>query len=329
MSAAPLGDLEAVQGRFPDFFVVGHHKSGTSALYEMLRRHPQIFMPELKEPRFMASDMRSRFRYELEARHPETVQEYLALFEPARPGQILGEASATYLWSQTAAARIAQARPDARIVAILREPASFLRSLHMTFLRGSVEVEQDFARALALEPARRRGRQIPRRSHLPQMLTYSDHVRYVEQLRRYHAHFPAEQVLVLIYDDFREDNAATVRRVLRFLEVDEDQEIAPETVNVTSRIVRSPHLEDLVQSVTQGSGPVSRTARTIVKGLAPRRLRHGAFRATRRHLVMAEAPPADEELMRELRRRFKPEVLAASEYLGRDLVRLWGYDELD
>ncbi len=34
----------------PDFFIVGHPKCGTTALYEMLRRHPQIFMPALKEP---------------------------------------------------------------------------------------------------------------------------------------------------------------------------------------------------------------------------------------------------------------------------------------
>ena len=46
-------------GRVPDFFIVGHHKSGTTALYEMLRSHPQIFMPAVKEPRFLASDMRA------------------------------------------------------------------------------------------------------------------------------------------------------------------------------------------------------------------------------------------------------------------------------
>src|SRR5271169_6567435 len=93
------------QGRIPDFFIVGHHKSGTSALYEMLRRHPQIFMPDLKEPRFMASDMRSRFRYEKEHIHPETLEEYLSLFTPAAAEQRVGEASATYLWSSTAAER--------------------------------------------------------------------------------------------------------------------------------------------------------------------------------------------------------------------------------
>ncbi len=46
----------------PDFFVVGHQKSGTTALYEMLRSHPEVFMPTLKEPRFFATDLRSRLR---------------------------------------------------------------------------------------------------------------------------------------------------------------------------------------------------------------------------------------------------------------------------
>ena len=52
----------AVQGRYPDFFIAGHAKCGTTALYEMLRRHPAIFMPELKEPLYFATDLRRRFR---------------------------------------------------------------------------------------------------------------------------------------------------------------------------------------------------------------------------------------------------------------------------
>lgn len=48
--------------RVPDFFIVGQAKSGTTALYEMLRQHSAIFMPDLKEPEFLAADMRQRFR---------------------------------------------------------------------------------------------------------------------------------------------------------------------------------------------------------------------------------------------------------------------------
>ncbi len=327
-----LAELSAVRSsprwRVPDFFIVGHHKSGTSALYEMLRQHPKIFLPDLKEPRFMASDMRSRFRYEREAPHPQTLESYLELFSAAAPDQRVGEASATYLWSHTAADRIAALQPEARIIAILREPASFLRSLHLTFLRGSVESEKSLRKAMSLEDARRAGRRIPRRSHLPQLLQYSDQVRYTDQLRRYHAHFPADQVLVLIYDDFRDDNLATLRTVLRFLDVDDSYPIDAVDTNVTARTVRAPHLDDAMYSVSRGRGRAAGAAAGVVKALTTQRLRRGALQALRRRAVLADAPAPDERFTLELRRHLKPEVVALSDYLERDLVTLWGYDEL-
>src|SRR5437588_778856 len=93
----------------------------------------------------------------------------------------------------------------------VQEPRYFSSDLRSPFQLG----------APALEPDRREGRRIPRRCHQPQDLLYSEHVRYVEQLRRYHDVFAREQVLVLIYEDFRRDNEATVRTVLRFLGLDD------------------------------------------------------------------------------------------------------------
>ncbi len=306
----------------PDFFLVGHSKSGTTALYEMLRSHPQIFMPDLKEPVFFASELpRRAHRYIA----PETVEEYMALFADAEPGQRRGEASASYLWSRTAAARIAQAQPDARIIAILREPASFLRSLHLQCLQSHYENEQDLRTALALEPSRREGRNIPPRSLWPQVLLYSEHVRYVEQLRRYDALFAPEQMLVLIYEDFRADNEATVRRVLRFLEVDDTPPIEQVEANPTVRM-RSQRLDELVHAVSVGAGPISRAAKATVKTLVPQTARRRALLATQRRFVVAEPDSPDEELMLELRREFRPQVLELSEYLDRDLITLWGYD---
>jgi hypothetical protein len=314
-------------GRVPDFFIVGHPKSGTTALYEMLRRHPQIFMPELKEPRYFATDLRQRFQPPRQGRLPDTLQEYLALFEPAAPEQTVGEASPSYLASHTAAGLIADAQPGARIVAILREPASFLRSLHLQLVQSHVETVKDLRRAMALEQDRREGRHIPRRSHRPAALQYSDNVRYVEQLRRFQARLPREQMLVLIYDDFRADNDGTVREVLRFLGVDPTLEIEAQEVN-PSVLVRSQQLEEMMNAVSVGKGPFSRAAKATVKAVAPRRLRRGAFRALRRGVVLGEPKPADAAYMAELRRRFKPEVVALGEYLDRDLVTLWGYDSV-
>jgi hypothetical protein len=316
----------STRSRVPDFFIVGHHKSGTTALYEMLRRRPQIYMPDLKEPWFFAKDLGVRF--EPETPLPQTLDEYLSLFSAATPEQRIGEATPSYLMSHTAAADIAEVQPDARIIAILREPANFLRSLHLQSVRNHAETETNFRKALALEDARRRGEAIPAGAMRPQELLYSEHVRYVEQLRRYHDAFAAEQVLVLIYEDFRADNEAVARRVLRFLEVDDTGPIEQVEPNATVR-VRSRRLYDLVRAVYLGHGPAAKAAKTAIKALTPRQLRRDAHVTVRRRVLFGSPQPPDEELMTELRRRFKSEVVALSEYLDRDLVKLWGYDRLD
>jgi hypothetical protein len=310
--------------RTPDFFIVGHPKCGTTALYEILRRHPQIYMPTCKEPWFFASELHVRTPPRPEGT-PRTLAEYLSLFDAAQPEQRLGEASAQYLWSRTAADAIAALAPAARIVALLREPASFLHSLHLQFLETYVETESDFRKALALEPERRRGRGIPQYSYWPAALLYSDHVRYVEQLRRYYAVLAPEQILVLVYDDYRRDNESVVRRVLRFLEVDDAAAIDTVEANPTVQ-ARSQRLNELVHAVGVGRGPASHAVKATVKAMTPAKLRRRALYAVQRHVVFAKPQPPDEALMAELRVRFKPEVVSLSEYLDRDLLSLWGYD---
>ncbi len=324
---AVIGSGSALSSqRIPDFFIVGHPKCGTTALYEMLRRHPQIYMPDCKEPWFFAPELHVRTPPRPEGT-PTKLEDYLSLFDAARPEQRAGEATAHYLWSRTAASAIAQVQPAARIIALLREPASFLHSLHLQFLETYVETEGDLRSALALEDDRRQGKNVPRYSYWPPALMYSEHVRYVEQLRRFYAVFPAEQILVLIYDDFRRDNEAMVRKVLRFLEVDDSHPIEAIEANPTVR-ARSQLLHELVHSVGVGKGPVSRAVKGTVKALTPAGLRRRAFYAARRQVVFAKPQPPDERLMAELRSRFKGEVVALAEYLDRDLVSLWGYDRV-
>jgi hypothetical protein len=315
--------------RAPDFFVAGHTKCGTTAMYAMLRRHPQIYMPSLKEPRWFASDLRFPGEPGPANRLPQSYEEYLELFAPAPPDALTGEASPMYLWSREAAANIAEVQPGARIIAILREPASFLHSLHNHWVLHHVEAERDLRTAISLEPARREGKQVPRPSYWPQALLYSDHVRYVEQLRRYEAVLPREQILVLIYDDYRRDNEATVRRVLRFLEVDDQAPVHVMEANTTSKRLRARRLDAVGRVLYTGRGPVARAARTGLRALMSERVRTEVLPRLRRRVVYGEVRRPDERLTQELRRRFKGEVVALSEHLDRDLVAEWGYDELD
>jgi hypothetical protein len=135
-------------------------------------------------------------------------------------------------------------------------------------------------------------------------------------------------MLVLIYDDFRRDNEQTVRRVLRFLEVDDRVPVQSIEANPTVGL-RSRRADDLVRSLYAGSNPAARLIKAATTRILPARARSELLPAIRRRLVYGKPPLPDAELMRDLRRRFKDEVIALSEYLDRDLLELWGYTELD
>jgi hypothetical protein len=326
-SAASLGGRPAP--RLPDFFIAGHPKCGTTALYLMLKSHPQVFMPDVKEPRYFAADQRSAHGRHPPRDRPRTLEGYLALFAQARPEQLVGEASPNYLSSRVAARAIADVQPRARVIVILREPASFLRSFHLQMVSSKVETETDFGKALALEEQRRKGQRIPRGSHHPEALLYSDQVRYAEQIERFRAVLPPENVLVLIYEDFRADNQATARRVLEFLDL--DASVALEAVETKPlRAVRSRRLHDLVWLARRaGKNPAAAGWRgRMLAALVPGPMRSGSSQARWRRALYRTPPPPDERLMLELRRRFEPEVRALGELLGRDLHALWGYDRL-
>src|ERR1700688_970662 len=85
------------RGRLPDFYIVGHPKSGTTALYEMLRAHPQIHMP-VKEPWFFAQELIAGTPPQTPTR-PQTLEAYRALFAQAAADQLIGEATPSYLRS--------------------------------------------------------------------------------------------------------------------------------------------------------------------------------------------------------------------------------------
>jgi hypothetical protein len=192
--------------------------------------------------------------------------------------------------------------------------------VHLELLQDHLETEKDFRRAIEREQLHAREKPVLRYSE--------DRVRYAEQLRRYHALFGPEQVLVLIYDDFRADNAATVRSVLRFLGVDQDYEVPSSDGNPTVQ-VRSPRMYELVRSVSLGEGRAGRALSAAIKAVSSRRLRRVALRALRTRVLLGSPAPAEQELMLELRRRFKPYVQEAAQYLDRDLLALWGYESID
>jgi hypothetical protein len=309
----------------PSVFIAGNSKSGTSALYQFLKVHPDVFMSSPKEPNYFARDF-LRDPDPAGSFHPHSLDWYLGLFEHARPDQICGEASAVYLYSSVAAREIHAFNPDARLVFILREPVSFLHSYHLQQLKNPVtegEDEKDFEKALALEPFRRQGQRLPKGCLVPELNYYSERIRYAAHLQRYLEVFDRSQLLILLYDDFRRDNAGTYRQVLAFLGLNPNFTPDFRTVNEGSKL-RSKSMQQLMRRLTFGQGWAA-PVKALAKRLLPAPMRKKLVQQAYDTLVFEPKDEVDPILAARLKAQFRPEVEHISTLLGRDLVTLWGY----
>jgi hypothetical protein len=194
----------------PDFLVLGAQKAGTTALYDYLYRHPAISGPRWKEVSFFDRHWRRGERW------------YRGNF-PRGAAPPVGEASPSYLFHPLAPERVRSLLPDARLIALLRNPVdrAFSHYQHEVALGRE---PLSFEDALAREDERTRG-EVERMAADPGYFsrawwnwTYRDRGLYAEQLERWYAVFPREQLLVVATDELAAAPAETYARVLAFLD---------------------------------------------------------------------------------------------------------------
>lgn len=222
--------------RGPTFIIAGAPRSGTTWLYQLLDRHPDIFMakPGRPEPKFFLVD-------ELYARGIEYYFDTWFAGAGARPAA--GEKTTNYLESAVAATRIRQHLPAVQLVFILREPAQRAYSNWAWSRMNGMETE-DFETALALEDERER--QLEPRLRYARPHAYFSRGLYAAMLRPYLDLFPAPQVLCLKFDDIIRRPDGLASRLHRFLGVATRPEDADE-LNVVNPSETSGD---------EGSGPV-------------------------------------------------------------------------
>jgi hypothetical protein len=289
----------------PNFFIVGAPKCGTTAIYSYLRQHPEVWMSDPKEPHYFGSDL--EFRY----RHRPSEATYRALFEPGRGRARLGEASVWYLYSTRAAEEIHQVVPDARIVAMVRDPVAMIASLHSQLAYNGHE-DLPLEEALAAEADRAAGRRIPEHVNLPKALLYRRVAAYAEQIERYLDRFGPERVHVIVHDDLRSDPAAVYHDLLRFLAIDESHRPDFALVNPNKRS-RSM----LARRFLNDPPP---WLRSLGRRLLPARLRRNAYRTmVRANTDYVARDALDPPAANRLREEMAPEVLRLGRLLGRDL----------
>jgi Sulfotransferase family len=204
--------------RLPDFLLLGAPKCGTSALHAALARHPGLFLSEPKEPKFFLTDGPPPSSgggpgdVPTWGEHVWRRDDYEALFDAAPPGALCGESTVFYLYDRDAQVRIRTLLPDARLIAVLRDPAERAHS-NWAHLRAAGLEPADFATALDREPERIA-------AGWAHFWHYAAQGRYGEQLDHLYGLFPREQVLLIRYRELRDAPGETADRVCRFLGVE-------------------------------------------------------------------------------------------------------------
>lgn len=203
----------------PNFLVIGAQKAGTTSLYHYLAQHPQIYMSPLKEPAF----------FDFEGQEPDfcgprdrelyrfvvtDIESYRQLFQRVSNEIAIGEASPHYLYSSRAPERIKHYIPNAKLIAILRNPVDRAYSGFLHAIRDEREPLTDFAQALREEEKRIE-------KNWEYLWRYKHMGFYYVQLKRYFSLFARSQIKVYLYEDLNNNTVALLRDICQFLNVDE------------------------------------------------------------------------------------------------------------
>jgi hypothetical protein len=221
----------------PDFIIAGAPRSGTTWLYVLAGRHPQLAMakPIVPEPKFFLVD-------ELWQRGLDYYS--TKWFDPLPAGRLLGEKSTNYLESPEAAERMCRVLPRVKLIFLLRNPVDRAYSNYLWSRQNGLETET-FERALALEALREQELSPNLRYTRPH--AYFTRGLYAKHLTRFYDRFPRKQVLVLRHEDVGDCPENVAAAFYRFLGVSDMPELARDlgVINTTEASPRDPMPKDV------------------------------------------------------------------------------------
>ena len=301
---------------FPDFFIIGAPRCGTTSLSRYLSNHPGICFSQPKEPHYFSA-------ISPKVTLADVQTQYLERFFSHCPagGRAVGEGSVSYLYSPHAVDSILKLNPDAKFIAMLRNPVQMIPSFHYRLLFTMDEDVRDFSRAWALQEKRSRGEAIPRRCREPRMLQYAEVGKLGAQVERFFRKVCEQNRMVIVFDDFLADTAAVYRKVLAFIHVADDgrQSFPPKMVSKSYRfswlqrwLYRPP--KPVMDVLEASKKKQEKTGEKKTFGVMSLRKRLVRFNTVKR-----KPAPLDDHMREILRETFAGDIERLGRLIGRDL----------
>ena len=292
----------------PNFLIIGAAKSGTTSLYHYLKQHPQVYMSPVKEPKFFALEgERPNFRgpsdeQEINRKSVTDIDAYRALFKGVTSEKAIGEASTLYLYSLKASERIRHHVPDAKLIAVLRNPVERAFSSYLHCVRDRGEPLTDFAQALRQEETRIENVWGP-------IWHYKNVGFYSAQLERYFDLFRRDQIKIYLYEDIKSNAVGVLQDIFRFLEVDDTR--IP-NISLKHNVSGVPK-NRLLHALLNKRNPLKSAIKPLLPAKPRKRLNHSL---TNRNLVRPGLSPEVREQLIEV---YSEDVLRVQELIQRDL----------
>lgn len=289
----------------PNFLILGAAKAGTTSLHHYLGQHPDVFVSQLKEPKYFAlKDEPLNFQGPsqfINESSVNTFEDYCALFSGVNEESAIGEASPLYLYSEKAVEGIKSTLPDAKLIVILRNPVDRAFSSYTHLLREGFET-LPFEESLTQEDQRIRDRWAP-------LWYYKDKGFYGQQLQRYYEAFPKEQIKVYLFEDLCRNPIDVVQDIFAYIGVEPSFEPDMAKKNV-SGVPKNVALQRLLTR----KNPI----KAVGKRLLPKQFRKNLSNSIQAK-NLGEKPTLLPETRAELLDLYRDDILLLQGLIERDL----------
>ncbi|MGJ3237555.1 MAG: sulfotransferase family protein [Anaerolineae bacterium] len=289
----------------PNFFIVGSAKAGTTAMYEFLKNHPDVFLPARKEINYFGSNL----THTIHSTAVRNEEEYLLLYKGWKAEKIIGDTSTNYLYDKSAAEEIYQFNPQSYIIIMLRNPVDVMYSLYYQMCFNGNEDIESFEEALAAEEVRKQGQRLPKNMRIQENLYYRERVKFANQVLRYKNTFPAEQIMIFLQEDLRFNPVHTFRQVLTFLQIDTnyhpDFRLFNPNKEVRSSRLRKLYTNPLALFLSKQFPNLGQSVYQIVRNL---------------NTIHTPRPPMNSDLRQRLLEEYTHEIDTLSQIIDRDLT---------